>query len=724
MNLVLRYNLEGRPSQATPLDQPTLSIGCLASNKVILPGAEPVHGIIEQLEDGQWRISDLGSNQGIYLNNVKIDVETILKLGDIIRIGKHLLTVDQQREVAPLPALPSQNDRLLPNRNEKEIVDTEITPKVNSPSVQKKFEDTAKLEEARSTNTQFATTKKMQRVDNGAGVRNAPAEAEPEKVKKLFVNRDAKAGGDVLEVVSYWGNSVLEIEHYTGGPGSHTAKIGTPPADQFIAAGDEDLSGYTLARVIKEGYKIYLKSGMKARLRRSGKIDRVEEGKYTLGQRDIAQVKYGPVSYFILYVRPPALEELKRKALDPLMFFLLSVMSLIMIGLIPVLVFGTPSNPHDEKDDPWAVVTLPEKPIEEVKIPPPPKPKVEIVKEEKPPEKVEPPKPVPPPPKPAEPKTVVEKPKQEKPVEKPVEVPKTNIAQQIVQPPTPKPAPVPVPTPQPKVNNGLVKTNNAPDNKAAGQKQPNKAVGASGGPVGGGNPTAGAPRKGDKSVSVKGVEGPKNTAPSGVNLSSLGLGVGKVINKTAPGAIMTNFQNSAGGAGGGSGSAAKTLGMGGGIGTGKSIGLGGTSGAANNFGSGTGGLLSGQGGSGGRGSGAFGSGAGRGQVNVHVSEGGAPGVDGGLTQQEVAAVIRSHLNEIRHCYEQLLQRAPSSAGKVQVKFTVAPTGRVSTASIANSSISDAQLQGCIVGKIRSWTFPVPRGGQPVHVDYPFVFNPI
>ena len=722
MNLVLRYNLEGRPSQATPLDQPTLSIGCLASNKVVLPGAEPVHGIIEQLEDGQWRISDLGSDQGIYLNNNKIDVETILKLGDVIKIGKHLLTVDQQKEPAALPVLPIPTDRMSFQKPGKDIVDTEITPKENAPTLQKKFEDTAKLDEAPSNNTQFATTKKMQRMENGAGIRQASPEVEPEKVKKLFVNRDAKAGGDVLEVVSYWGTSVLEIEHYTGGPGSHTAKIGTPPADQFIAAGDEDLSGYTLARVVKEGYKIYLKSGMKARLRRSGKIDRVEEGKYTLGQRDIAQVKYGPVSYFILYVRPPALEMLKRKALDPLMFFLLTLMSLIMIGLIPVLVFGTPSNPHDEKDDPWAVVTLPEKPIEPVKIPPPPKPKVEIVKEDKPPEKIEPPKPVPPPPKPAEPKTVVEKPKQDKPVEKPVEVPKNNIAQQIIQPPTPKPTPVPMATPQPKGDNGLVKANNAPNNKAAGAKQPNKAVGASGGPVGGGNPTAGAPRKGDKSVSVKGVEGPKNNAPSGVNLSSLGLGVGKVLNKTGSGAIMTNFQNSAGGAGGGSGSAAKTLGMGGGIGTGKSIGLGGTSGAANNFGSGTGGLLSGQGGTGGKGSSAFG--AGRGQVNVQVSEGGAPGVDGGLTQQEVSAVIRSHLNEIRHCYEQLLQRAPSSAGKVQVKFTVAPSGRVSAASVANSTISDAQLQGCIVGKVRSWSFPVPRGGQPVHVDYPFVFNPI
>ena len=231
-------------------------------------------------------------------------------------------------------------------------------------------------------------------------------------------------------------------------------------------------------------------------------------------------------------------------------------------------------------------------------------------------------------------------------------------------------------------------------------------------------------RKGTDAASVKGVEDVNNKKASGVNLSSLGVGAGKVLNKTSPGAIMTNFQNAPGGGGGGSGSGAKTLGMNGGVGTSKSIGLSGTDGAASNFGGGTDGLLSGQGGTGGSGSGPFGSGAGRGKINVNVSEGGAPGVDGGLTQQEVSAVIRSHLNEIRHCYEQLLQRSPSSAGKVQVKFVVGQNGRVTSANVANSSISDAQMQGCIVGKIRTWEFPRPRGGQVVNIDYPFVFNPI
>ncbi len=102
---------------------------------------------------------------------------------------------------------------------------------------------------------------------------------------------------------------------------------------------------------------------------------------------------------------------------------------------------------------------------------------------------------------------------------------------------------------------------------------------------------------------------------------------------------------------------------------------------------------------------------------------GDPVVSGGLTAQEVQTVIRANLNQIRHCYEQLLQRSPSASGKVKVNFVVGPSGRVSSASVANSSISDPQLMGCISSAVQRWAFPQPRGGQPVTVTYPFVFNP-
>lgn len=39
------------------------------------------------------------------------------------------------------------------------------------------------------------------------------------------------------------------------------------------------------------------------------------------------------------------------------------------------------------------------------------------------------------------------------------------------------------------------------------------------------------------------------------------------------------------------------------------------------------------------------------------------------------AVIRANLNQIRHCYEQLLQRSPNAAGKIAVNFQIGLGGR-------------------------------------------------
>ena len=206
------------------------------------------------------------------------------------------------------------------------------------------------------------------------------------------------------------------------------------------------------------------------------------------------------------------------------------------------------------------------------------------------------------------------------------------------------------------------------------------------------------------------------------------MGVGKILNKNTAGAIKTDFKDNVGGAGGGAGSGAKTTGLGG-PGSGKVLGVAGTGGAANNFG-GFGGNGSGGGGAGGLGGAGLGNGfgkgdgkGGQGRTVVDVPPG-DPVVSGGLTNQEVQAVIRANLNQIRHCYETLLQRSPNANGKIKVNFTISADGRVSTTSINSDTLGDSAMTGCVTGKIVRWKFPNPRGGQQVQVTYPFVFNPM
>tara|TARA_B100000029_G_C17261548_1_gene846490 strand:- start:81 stop:467 length:387 start_codon:yes stop_codon:yes gene_type:complete len=86
-------------------------------------------------------------------------------------------------------------------------------------------------------------------------------------------------------------------------------------------------------------------------------------------------------------------------------------------------------------------------------------------------------------------------------------------------------------------------------------------------------------------------------------------------------------------------------------------------------------------------------------------------------------VVAVNLNQIRRCYEQLLQRSPNAKGEITVKFIVTKEGRVASASIKESSIKDSRMKSCITGKIRRWKFPKPIGNKPSIISYPFTFNP-
>ena len=97
-------------------------------------------------------------------------------------------------------------------------------------------------------------------------------------------------------------------------------------------------------------------------------------------------------------------------------------------------------------------------------------------------------------------------------------------------------------------------------------------------------------------------------------------------------------------------------------------------------------------------------------------------VDEGLTKEEVAKVIHSHMNEIRYCYESAILADPSLAGKVLVDFKIGAQGSVSTAQSAENTMNNVHVGGCLIEKLKNWKFPQPRGGVQVAVSYPFIFK--
>lgn len=98
-------------------------------------------------------------------------------------------------------------------------------------------------------------------------------------------------------------------------------------------------------------------------------------------------------------------------------------------------------------------------------------------------------------------------------------------------------------------------------------------------------------------------------------------------------------------------------------------------------------------------------------------------VSGGLDREVIRRVIVSHRPQIRYCYEKQLSNTPDLAGKVLVEFVITGEGSVSSAHVSEQTLSDAEVGKCIVSKVKTWTFPKPKGNGVVVVTYPFLFKP-
>lgn len=97
----------------------------------------------------------------------------------------------------------------------------------------------------------------------------------------------------------------------------------------------------------------------------------------------------------------------------------------------------------------------------------------------------------------------------------------------------------------------------------------------------------------------------------------------------------------------------------------------------------------------------------------------APEVKGGLGQDEVRKVVRSHIGDVKACFDEGLRRNPKLGGRVVVQFTIGPDGKVPVSVVQDTTLGDHDVARCIGEAAREWTFPEPDGGGNVVVSYPF-----
>ena len=53
---------------------------------------------------------------------------------------------------------------------------------------------------------------------------------------------------------------------------------------------------------------------------------------------------------------------------------------------------------------------------------------------------------------------------------------------------------------------------------------------------------------------------------------------------------------------------------------------------------------------------------------------------------------------------------------------ISPSGKVVKAQVTASELKEPVTEGCIENKILTWTFPQPKGGGVVRINYPIVLK--
>jgi len=91
-------------------------------------------------------------------------------------------------------------------------------------------------------------------------------------------------------------------------------------------------------------------------------------------------------------------------------------------------------------------------------------------------------------------------------------------------------------------------------------------------------------------------------------------------------------------------------------------------------------------------------------------------VRGSCDADLIRRVVRAHANEVRFCYEKVLQSRPTLMGRSLTRFLIGVDGRVS----ASSATGLPEVDACLAGAIRRWQF-APRCAAAV--SYPFTFVP-
>ena len=94
----------------------------------------------------------------------------------------------------------------------------------------------------------------------------------------------------------------------------------------------------------------------------------------------------------------------------------------------------------------------------------------------------------------------------------------------------------------------------------------------------------------------------------------------------------------------------------------------------------------------------------------------------GLSREQVLKAMQPYLGKIQSCYERSMLSDPNLAGRIDFEWTISPAGGVKNVQIKKNSVAGGeQLGECVVGVIRSIKFPTASNGEETSpaIGFPF-----
>ena len=95
---------------------------------------------------------------------------------------------------------------------------------------------------------------------------------------------------------------------------------------------------------------------------------------------------------------------------------------------------------------------------------------------------------------------------------------------------------------------------------------------------------------------------------------------------------------------------------------------------------------------------------------------------GPLDKDAIRRVIQQHMGEVRVCYDAELDKHPTLAGQIIVRFRISTAGAVTDPAVTQSTLNSPPVERCVTAGMKGWVFPKARAETTV--TYPFIFRTV